>query len=411
MITFLRNLARGKRAKQTAVLYFSLIASLVLGIASSVITTRLLGPQAFGDFKFIQTIWSTGMLFVTFGLSTTGGNLLAAQELPGSERSLMGSLLVLACGVSLFFCLLMALSSFPIGHVYGQGLGDKIRLFSALVFVFPLQIFLQEALRGTNDITTLALLNALPQLIFIFSAIGVSHWVGFSLNAALLLSVFGLAVTIIVAIIRARPSFGYIMKGIKEVLRNNRGIGFNIYIAVLITTITAQLSQFSLAYFFDTRMVGMFALALTITMPLTMIPNAISTTFFKHFASLDRIPRKVILATYAISGVTLLVFIGVIREIILLLYSEKFIEMVPLAYVCAVGAVLHGIADVYNRYLLAHGKTRVLRTNAIILGAISVAGYVFIVAWLGAIGAAITKLMVDLAYFISMLLYYGQKRR
>lgn len=405
----IKRFSRSSRVRQTSVMYISLVASLMLGIVSSIITTRLLGPQAFGDFKFLQVIWSVSMMFVTFGLFTTGGILITKKDTPESERSFMGSMLVIACVISVLFTVLMAFVSFPIGQLYGQDLGNRVWLYSMLMFVFPLQMYLQDALRGANDITSLALLNVLPQLIFILVAISVSYWLGFSLDAALLAYLIGIGVTVFVVVVRTKPSFRHARQGVQELMENNRAIGGHIYIAILITTATTQLSQFCLAYFFDTRLVGMFALAITITMPLTMIPNAISTTFFKHFATLDRIPRKVILATLAISAATLLVFLAAIREIILLLYSEKFIEVVPLAYICAVGAILHGIADVYNRYLLAHGETRVLRANAFHLGVISVLGYLFLVAWWGATGAAATKLLVDVVYLGSMLFYYGQR--
>lgn len=405
----LKSLFRSKRVRQTSVMYVSLVASLALGIVSSVITTRLLGPQAFGDYKFLQVIWSVGLMFITFGLFTTGSVLLAKKDSSESEKSLLGSLLVIACACSLLLTVIMALASVLIGQAYGQELGHRVLLFSILMFVFPLQKYLNFALQGTNDITSLALLNVLPNLIFILTALAINFWLGFSLDTALLAYLFGIAVTVFVGIIRTKPSFRRVRQGIQEVVGNNRAIGLHMYIAIMITTVSTQLSQFSLAYFFDTRLVGLFALAITITLPLTLIPNAISTTFFKHFATLDRIPRKVILATFGVSAVTLLVFLAALREIIHFLYSEQFIEAVPLAYICAVGAVLHGIADVYNRYLLAHGKTRILRANALHLGVISVLGYVFLVAWWGAEGAAVTKLLVDVVYLGSMLFYYWRR--
>lgn len=406
----MKSLLVRKRVRQTGVLYLSLVVSLVLGIIVSVINTRQLDPQAFGDFKFLQTVWTLGVAFLTFGLFTTGGNLLAARGAPEAERPLLGSLLVIAGVISLLFIAVMGLASFPVGQVYGKELGGKMRLFSVLVFVFPLQIYLQEVLRGTNNITSLSLLNTLPQLLYIPMALVASRFSEFSLDMALLLYLLSLLVTAVVLIIRARPSFGHLRQGIQEVLGNNRAIGMHVYVAILVTTVTTQLSQFSLAYFFDTRLVGMFSLALTITMPLTMIPNAISTTFFKQFASLDMIPRKVIVSAMTISFVTLLIFFAVIRELILFLYTDKFIDVVPLAYICAVGSVLHGMGDVYNRYLLVHGKTRALRTNAVQLGFISVMGYVFLVACWGVSGAAVTKLFVDAVYLATMLFYYKRYR-
>ncbi len=401
----IKPLLANVRVKQTGILYLSLVISLALGILVSVINTRLLGIKEFGDFKFLQTIWTLGVSFVTFGLFSTGGNLLARRASQETERPLTGSLLVIAGVIALLFTLVMSIASVPIGHLYGQELAGKLRLFSALVFVFPLQLYLQEVLRATNAITNLALLNALPQSLYIPAALAAKHYYGFSLDIALLLYLLSIAITIILMTLFAQPRFSHLGSGIKEIFAHNRSIGFNVYLAILVTTATTQLSQFSLAYFFDTRLVGIFSLALTITMPLTMIPNAIATSFFKQFASLTQIPRKVIIMTLAISTLTLLGFLAVIEKIIVLLYSQQFIEVVPLAYICAVGALIHGIGDVYNRFLLAHGRTRILRNNAMFLGLLSIVGYVFLVAKWGMIGAVITKVMVDVFYLAAMIEY------
>ena len=407
----IKLLLGSKRVKQTGILYLSLVISLVLGILVSVINTRLLGVKAFGDFKFLQTIWILGVTFVTFGLFATGSNLLARRTSLDTERPLAGSLLVIAGVIAVLFTLVIAIASFPIGYLYGQELGGKLRLFSALVFVFPLQLYLQEVLRGTNAITNLALLNALPQLLYIPAALATKHYIEFSLDIALLLFLLSIAITVLLVTLLTKPRFNKPGSGIKEILAHNRSIGLNVYLAVLVTTATTQLSQFSLAYFFDTRLVGIFSLAITITMPLTMIPNAIATSFFKQFASLTQIPRKVIIMTLAISTLTLLGFLAVIDKIIVLLYSQQFIEVVPLAYICAAGALIHGMGDVYNRFLLAHGRTKELRNNAMFLGVLSVVGYIFLVIKWGVMGAAITKIMVDIFYLLSMFEYYHHHRK
>jgi O-antigen/teichoic acid export membrane protein len=401
---------RSQRARQAGELYVSLLLTLVLGIAVSVINTRLLGPELFGDFKFIQTIWTVGVLFVTLGLLTTGGNLLARQHTPASERPVMGSLLIIAVAISLCFIVLMVLASFPLGQLYGAVVGAKIRLYAALVFVFPFQIYLQEALRGTNDIRGLALLNVLPQLIYIPAALLLNYVRGYSLDSALLLYLLSFVFTVMLLTVRVKPDFSEVRRGVREIAGSNRAVGFHIYIATLITTATANLGQFTLAYFHDTKLVGQFMLALTITMPLTMIPNVIATTLFKQFASLDRIPRKVILTSGVLCVTTLIGFLLVIKWVVLLLYTERFVQVVPLAYLCAAGAVVHGMGDIFNRYLLVHGKTSALRSNAMQLGLISVVGYVFLVIWYGSMGAVITKLMVDVVYLATMLTYYRKVR-
>lgn len=406
----LKSALNSPRARQAGVLYAALVISLVLGIAVSVINTRLLGPKAFGDFKLLQTVWTVGVLFFTFGLLTTGGNLLAEKKSRDAEKPLLGSLLVISAIISLIFIVMMIGASFPLGNLYGEEFGQKVRLYAGLLFVFPFQIYLQEALRGTNDIHSLAFLNALPQFAYIPAALAVNYVYGFSLDLAILLYLLSIALTVLIIVVWTKPNFSRIGDGVREVLGKNLAVGSHIYIASLVTTTTAYLGQFTLGYFQDTRMVGEFALALTITMPLTMIPNAIATTFFKHFASVDRIPTKVIVAAAGLSVVTLAGFLLVIKAVILFLYTERFADVVPLAYVCAVGSVIHGMGDVFNRYLLAHGKTSMLRSNAVHLGVISTLGYVFLVAWNGAMGAAFTKLVVAMVYLITMLIYYKRLR-
>jgi len=402
----LKSALKSPRARQAGVLYAALVISLILGVAVSVINTRLLGPKAFGDFKLIQTVWTVGVLFVTFGLLTTGGNLLAKKQSRDAEKPLLGSLLVITMIISLIFIALMIAASFPLGHLYGNEFGQKIRFYAGLLFVFPFQIYLQEALRGTNDIYGLAFLNALPQAAYIPAALAVNHYYGFSLDLAILVYLLSLALMVLLIVIRTKPRFSGIGEGIRGVLGKNGAIGAHIYIASLVTTTTAYLGQFTLGYFQDTRQVGEFALALTISMPLTMIPNAIATTFFKHFASVDRIPGKVIVAAVVLSVVTLAGFLLVIKPVVLLLYTELFANVVPLAYVCAVGCVIHGMGDVFNRYLLAHGKTSMLRANAMQLAVVSTLGYVLLVAEYGAMGAAVTQLVVGTLYMTTMLIYY-----
>jgi O-antigen/teichoic acid export membrane protein len=411
VVSSAKRLISSKRVKQTGVLYLSLVASLLLGILVSVINTRMLGAQAFGDFKFLQSIWAIGVTFVTFGVFATGGNLLAKCTSPEKEKSLIGSLLIIACFVALFFTLIMAVAVMPIGYLYGQELAEKIRLFLVLMFVFPMQLYLQETLRGINAINSLALLNSLPQFLYILAAVTANKYYDFSLDIAIFIYLSSIAATVCLITISARPRFKKIRNGISVVMNNNRSIGLNVYLAVLVTTVASQISQFSLAYFFDTRLVGVFSLAITITMPLTMIPNAIATTFFKQFASLNKIPNKVIAATLAISGITLICFVAIIKEVIVFLYSTEFIDTVRLAYVCAAGAIFHGVGDVYNRFLLSHGFTRVLRNNAIQLGLLSVIGYVFLVVKFDVIGAAITKLMVDVFYMAAMIESYYLNRK
>jgi O-antigen/teichoic acid export membrane protein len=394
------------RARQASFLYTTMVISLVLGIAVSVINTRLLGPEQFGEFKLLQTVWIVGVLCCTFGLFTTGGNLLTTKKKPEAERPLLGGLLVIAALISLVILAMMMFASFPLGHLYGDAFGMRVRLYSGLLFVFPLQIYLRETLRGTNNIYRLAFLGISPQLAYIPVALVTNYLFGFSLDIAIIIYLLSLGATVLIIVFLTKPNFSHIGDSVREIMGKNRVIGSHIYIASLVTTTTGYLGLFTLGYFQDSRQVGEFALAITITMPLAMVPNALATTFFKHFSSARTIPTKVIVVAAVSSLLTLAGFLLIIKTLILLLYTESFAGVIPLAYICAVGGVVHGMGDVFNRFLLANGRTSLLRINALQLGVVSTLGYIFLVSWYGSIGAASTKLVVAVLYLASMLTYY-----
>lgn len=396
----------GRRGKQVGVFYCSLIFSLLFSIGNSVLNTRMLGPDQFGDFKFLQAVWSTSILFFTWGYFVTGGNLLAKKNDPNEEKPLYGSLLIVAAITAMIFIVIIFLASFPFERIYSIELGQKVRIFSVLLFVFPLRVCLQNAFRGMNSIYSLALLNVMPQMLYFIAAYFAATIFGLSLNIALFLYLFCLGISIGVTIFLTKPQFINLRGNILNIIKNNKAIGFPIYIALLVGTASEKISYFTLAYLFDTKLVGFFALAITITMPLTMIPNAIATTFFKQFATADKIEPKILLTSFGLSASTLVVYILLIKKMIILLYGHEYIEIIPLVYVCSVASIMHGLGDLYNRYLLSHGETICLRTNAIQLGAVNVIGYPTLIYLFNINGAVITKLIVDSLYLITMLVYY-----
>ena len=77
VINKIQTIAGKKRVKQASVLYISLSIGVLVGIGVSVLNTRLLGPEQYGDFKFLQSLFSFAVTFVTLGIFYSGGRLIA----------------------------------------------------------------------------------------------------------------------------------------------------------------------------------------------------------------------------------------------------------------------------------------------------------------------------------------------
>jgi O-antigen/teichoic acid export membrane protein len=191
-----------------------------------------------------------------------------------------------------------------------------------------------------------------------------------------------------------------------QIYTENRTYGFHVYVGVLASVATASLMGLLVGYFENTVAVGFYSLALTVTMPLGFIPSALGTTLFKTFADRTSIPKKVVFGTVALTGCALTVFLLLIDKVVMWAYSAEYSEVIPLAYIMAIGSVLHGFGDFVNRFLGAHGRGKQLRNGAFITGGFIMAGSLTLVPAFGALGAAFTKVIAGGLYCASMCHYY-----
>ena len=401
-------LIKKKKTKQVGSLYTSVVLGIIIGIAVSIINTRLLGPQKYGDLKFLQNLFAFVVTFLTLGIFVSGARLLAQRKNEPIKHKLIGNLLLFATAISVLLFIGLFIFSFFEESIFNNDLGQIIRIFSPLLFVFPFQLCLQNIMQGDNRIYELSFFRIAPSILYLLGAITFNYFVPLSLTSALAIQLITLAIVILLVILRSKPKFVDIEKNFSIIWKENRTYGFQVYIGILAGVASSYLGGLSIGYFIDNTNVGFFSLSLTTTMPLTMIPNAVGTTFFKDFANRDSIPKKATAVTLVLSMCALLFFFLIIKKVILLLYSAEYSAVVPLAYLVSIGCICHGFGDYINRFLGAHGKGKELRNCAFAIGISNIAGYLVLVYILGVKGAAITKIISGIIY-CGMMYYYYKK--
>ncbi len=404
----LKDLFKKRKSKQVGSLYSSMILGTIIGIGVSVVNTRFLGPQQYGDLKFLQTLFTFVVIFLTLGLFVSGSRLLAIDKNETIKRGLTGNLLLLAAAISVLLIVGFFVFSFYEERLFNNELGAIIRIFSPLLFVFPFRICLENIMQGDNKIYELSLFRVLPQVLYLIGAISFNYFVPLSLASALLIQMGTLALIIVVFIIKLKPEIGNMKRHVSVIWQENKTYGFPVYIGILANVATGHLGGLSIGYFIDNVNVGYYALALVTATPLTMIPSAVGTTFFKDFANRNTMPQKATAITFVLSICALVIFFLLIKEVILLLYSAKYIAAVPLAYLVSIGCVFHGLGDYYNRFLGAQGRGKDLRNSAFAQGVWNVLGFTVLVYFLGVKGAAITKCFSGIIYFVALFIYYNK---
>ncbi len=400
-----------RRVKQVGSLYLSMVLSLIIGIGVSVLNTRFLGKEIYGDLKFIQNLFSFALTFVTLGLFYSGGRLIAKKEHTEIKSKLFGSLILLALSMFAVLFVFFIVFSFPQEKLFDNNLGYTIRLFAPFLFIFPLQMCFENILQGDNRIYTLSIFRIGPKLFYLLSVLVFTYFFTFNLTSALSFHFVSIFVIIVLVGSRLKPNFKKFRSVFNVIWNENRTYGFPVYTGAIASVASTQIAGLTISYFIDNTNVGFFYLAVTATMPLAMIPNTAGITFFKDFVNMNDIPRRVFLATLFITLVALTGFLLLIKPLVLFLYTEEYMAVVPLARYLAIAATFQGIGDFFNRYVSAHGLGNKLRNSSFIIGAFNILGYTLLVYKFGVEGAAWTRLFAGILYLGLMINIYRNFRK
>ena len=403
----LRTLAGHKRVQQAGFLYLSKILGVGLAFVTSVIYTRTLGPNGYGDLKFINMLFEFLATISTLGLFVTAGQMIALMPHDDDKRSeFVGSVVFLAGLISSMLVIVTIVFCAVESRLFHSGLGRVIAIFSPAIAVFVFHLCLLNLLQGDNRIHELSSFILMRSMVLVIALAAVHLMVPLNLFLTLAIQLItGLAVSAVL-VGTLHPRMSNLALDAKLIWSTNRKFGWHVYVGILAGVATGYISTFTISYFLDNTRVGFYSLGLALAFPLAEIPSVAGTTYFKDFSNSARLPTKVTVITIVVSLVTLIAFLLVIKPLVLIVYTDKFVEVVALTRILAFGTVLEGFGNYLNRFLMAHGRGKELRNVAIAVGCVNVLGFLILVKLLGVEGAAITYVLSRIIYVYLFILYY-----
>ena len=405
--SFIRQ-GKKEKIRQIGSLLVSYGLGLVLGIGTSVLNTRILGADGFGDYKFVLSIFGFLMVFFSVGIFHTGGRLIAHKKYEDVKPQLIGTLYVITGIIAVGFIIANFAASYIQESIFDNDLGYLIRLFLPLLFVFPFKEGIIKFLEGDNKIYGLSAFDIAPKIFYLVVLLAVGYFFTIGVEGALAIFLVANALAVIAMTPVLKPKFKNIRTHASVLLKENKTHGYHIYIGALISNGSMQIGTFAISYYLDNTNVGFFNLANTIAVPLSMIPQAVGTAFFKEFANLKEIPKKVVYATLGVSLLAFVVFVASIKYVILFLYSEEFLPVVQLVYIVSFSYLIQGMFLVLNRFLSAHGIGKDLRNASFARGIVNIVGFLFLTKLYGTVGACFTLLLANTAYMTYLFIKYRQ---
>ena len=389
-----------------ATMYGASILAVVLGFLVSIFNSRILGPEQFGDYKFIQTVGTLIASLISVGFFISLTRLLAINKEKIKEAKFVGLFVIIFGIVSVIGMVLMLAFSVIEPIFFDHGLDSKFRIFFFIIPAILGVLALKEVLKGMHRIYALSILSFIPALLYLAIIFPLSKVMEVNLEQVLLVF-YGVGTAIVAFyIIRLKPNFSFKKSIVKELMIENKQNGKPIYYGSIAGVATQHIAGISISYFMDNIQVGFFMLAMTICKPILMIPSVIGTVYFKQFATIKTIPKKAFVFSILSTLIALLVFYFLIEMVVVTFYSEEYLEVSGIAKILILGFIFHGLGDLFNRFLGAKGKGKLLRNAAYIVGIVNVLGYTILVKYFDLNGAILTKILASGLYMIVMCFYY-----
>ncbi|WP_298505533.1 oligosaccharide flippase family protein [uncultured Maribacter sp.] len=402
-----KKIFKNQKVKQAIVLYSSTIGSMLIGFLISVLNTKYLGKDNYGDFKFIEVLFSLIVLFSTFGFFYSCTYMTAKEENEQKKNKLFGAHIIIGLVISLF--LILILTSY-ISFFYTGNLGIYIHVLLPFMFVLVFNNSLENILQGNNKIYSLSILKIGPKFIYLLTLLGIIFFFDeLSLKSALVFFYASTGIIIVSIILKTPFSFKDLKATINSIFETNKIVGFPIYIGGVLGVASTHLSSLFISFFNNNTDFGFYALALTVSSPMGVLPGIVGTTLMRDFANKKKMPVNILKLIVIISLIFFVLFLTFLNPLFNYFYSREYEPAINLAILTSVAFLIHGFGDLYNKFLYAKGEGKKMRISSINIGLSNIILSLCLIPLFGSSGAAYVKIISSAVYLGTVSFFYYKR--
>jgi len=380
------------------------IISACLAIAIQSCLAYFLLPEGRGSYA-VCLIFSTLLSLVfSFGCETSLVYFVASKRLSISEAITYSFVIGSFVSIAAIFTGL-AILELPFSFTYKATSGA----FSLALIYIPILLFVTIYIQIITCLDQFPIYNLfivlreINRLIFLLILV---LWFSLGLKGALLASILSDSVMIflILGFYRLRYNIKLVrpkLIRIKEIL----SYGIRFYLGRLSAMVNVQLGTIVLSFFATQEEIGLFSVAMALTVRVQMIPDAFSTVLFPRVAN-DQIERKNIVAqctriNVIICCILLMIIALFAVPIVNILFSSAFLPCVHIIRILIIGNIARCAGKMFVPYLLGTNHPGVASISVAIGMSANILIMYFLLPVYGLSGAAIS---VSVASFISTAL-------
>jgi|SRR5690554_396709 len=232
------NYKNNPKANQVIRLFSVTLITIPIGIVTSIFLTRFLGPEKYGDYNFITSIFSFAIIIFTFGFFQASNRTLVLNHNKERAREYYGTTLIILGALFIFMSIFLYLYGVFDVNLKQKGLQKLFFLTIPISSIFLLMRYFETLFQADNRIKLLAQSRLIPKVLFGLSTLLLYLlFKDYPMNKLeVLWGIFfttqGLAYLYI--LLKIKISFKNFKKRIKEIWMFNKTFGLNVYLGSLL---------------------------------------------------------------------------------------------------------------------------------------------------------------------------------
>lgn len=398
-----------KFIKDTALTFSIQLISVILGVITSIILARVLGPGNLGVYSLIILTFTLLGILGSFGITIANTYYGVKKKYKWNEIASNSLILAFAIGIILIMSFLIFLF---LDHSFLGNIDLKLTLIPIITIPFILLIsYFQYILLGQNRIKEFNFTNIifsflyLILIVIVFILNGNLFGVMISWTATYLIS----AIITLTFVYKSNP---FKLQFNVELFKKSMNYGIKGYLSNVITFFIYRIDMYLISFILlDYASVGYYSVAVGLAESLWYLPGVVGTLIFARTPGLsdeenNKFTPKVCRNTLFITIILAVILFLTSRYIILILYGPQYLPVLEPLWVLIPGIVILSINKVLANEITGRGNPIIATYVSIITLIINVILNLIFIPFLGIVGSALASSISYTIASVPILAYF-----
>ena len=382
----------------------------VLGVGTSVITARALGPHDRGLFQLLVLLPATLANFVKLGIPQANVYFIRRRGVSASDVASNSLWFALVLGGTLAALCYLGRRWLVVHFLKGVQPVVLLPVLALLPFVL-LQVYFLGVLQAEERFREYNFQQIAPTVLGVVGMAVVLLWLRAGLIGAVLTQSAIVALVTVWLAVRVHRVAPLRLGWNRPVARGMLAFGGKSYLQTLAATLHLRIDQYMIAYFLDPTQVGLYAVAVNLSNLLLKIPDATGTVLYPRLAeatekdahaATSRVCRHTVFVTLAVA-VCYALFGGLAIRV---LFGQRYLGAIRPLLLMLPGIVMISLYLILTRNFTSRNRQGVNITAAVVaLGINATLNCILIPRW-GISGSAISTAVSYTAAAVILLVMF-----